>query len=179
MLSQSNVCMKKLGFILLSSWLLAGCSKTPGDIYVHQQTQAAKAGNRWAEFKLWEAYSKGTHGVDQNPASANTWLGEFVKDVHVVRFEPANGFNPRNAGEYLKDISKRTPEVRSDDDRIGVAGFFRTKKEGDKLVASFLTNEPDKLRAYIENNPDLKLVSVEAMTPQTFIEYERSIQESL
>ncbi len=171
--------MKKLGFILLTCSLLAGCSKTPGDIYVREQTKAAEAGNRWAEFKLWDAYCSGTHGVAKNPAKANKWLGHFVKDVHVVRFEPANGFNPRNAGDYLNDLSKRAPEVRSDNDRIGVAGFFRTKKEGNKLVASFLTNEPDKLRAYIENNPNLKFISVEPMTPQTFIEYNRSIQESL
>ena len=85
----------------------------------------------------------------------------------------------QNAGDYLTDISKRAPGVQSDNNRIGVAGFFRTKKEGDKLVASFLTNEPDKLQAYIENNPDLKFDSVEAMTPQSFIEYEKSIQESL
>jgi hypothetical protein len=171
--------MKILGFILLACALLAGCSKTPGDIYVRQQTKDAEAGNHWAEFKLWDAYYNGTHGVDKNPAKADKWLGHFVKDVHVVRFEPANGFNPQNAGDYLKDISKRAPEARSADDGIGVASFFRTKKEGDKLVASFLTNEPDKLRAYIENNPNLKFISVEPMTPQTFIEYERSIQESL
>ena len=171
--------MKKLGFILLVCSLLAGCSKTPGDIYVRQQTKEAEAGNHWAEFKLWDAYYNGTQGVDKNPAKADKWLDRFVKDVYVVRFEPANGFNPQNPGDYLKDISKRTPEARSGNGRVGVASFFRTKKEGDKLVASFLTNEPDKLQAYIENNPNLKFISVEPMTPQTFIEYERSIQESL
>ena len=170
---------KPFCLVLAACWLLAGCAKTPGDIYVRQQTKMADAGNRWAEFKLWDAYCHGTQGVDRNPAKADKWLGRFVKDVFVVRFEPANGFNPRNAGDYLKDISKRAPEVRSDNQRLGMAGFFRTRKEGNKLVASFLTNEPDKLRAYIENNPDLKLISVEAMTPQSFIEYERSIQESL
>ena len=159
--------------------LLAGCANPPGDIYVRQQTKAAEAGNRWAQFNLWDAYNSGTHEVDQNPAKADKWLGQFVKGVYVVRFEPANGFNPRNAGDYLKDISKRAPQVRSDNQRLGMAGFFRTKKEGDKLVASFLTNEPDKLQAHIENNPDLKFISVEAMTPQSFIDYERSIQESL
>jgi hypothetical protein len=170
---------KAFALVLVSSWLLAGCAKTPGDLYVHQQTNMAQAGNRWAQFNLWDAYHHGTHGVDKNPAKADKWLGQFVKDVYVARFEPANGFNPKNAGDYLKNISKRAPAVRSDNDRLGVAGFFRTKKEGDKLVASFLTNEPDKLQAFIENNPDLKFISVEAMTPQSFIEYEQSIQESL
>ena len=158
---------------------MAGCSKTPGDIYVKQQTQLAEHGVRWAEFKLWDAYANGANGVTPDSAKAEQWLGKFVKDVYVVRFEPAGSFHPKNAMDYLNNISKRAPGVQSDNNRIGVAGFFRTKKEGDKLVASFLTNEPDKLQAYIENNPDLKFVSVEALTPQTFIEYERTKQESL
>jgi hypothetical protein len=174
-----SLIMKRLSFIFLSCLLLAGCSKTPGDIYVSQQTKDAKAGNHWAEFHLWDAYYNGTHGVDKNSVKADKWLGKFVKDVYVVRFEPANGFNPKNAGDYLKPFSQRHVPLNSDKDRIGIAGFLRTKKEGDKLVASFLTNEPDKLRAYIENNPDLKFDSVEAMTPQTFIEYANTIQESL
>ena len=176
---KKNMKMKTFGLVLASCWLLAGCAKTPGDIYVRQQTKAAEAGNRWAQFNLWDAYYSGKHEVDKNPAKADKWLGKFVKDIYVVRFEPANGFNPRNAGDYLKDILKRAPEVRSDNKRLGVAGFFRTRKQGDKLAASFLTNEPDKLQAYIENNSDLKFISVEPMTPQSFIEYERSIQESL
>jgi hypothetical protein len=151
----------------------------PANAYVREQTEATKTGIRWAEYKLWDAYSNGTHGVAKNPAKADKWLGQFVKDVYVVRFEPANGFNPQNASDYLENIKKHTSDVRSDNNRIGVAGFFRTKKVGDKLVASFLSNEPDKLRAYIENNPDLKFVSVEPMTPQSFIEYEHSGQESL
>ena len=154
-------------------------AKTPGDLYVSQLTKEAEAGKRWAEYSLWEAYYKGLHGVNKNPAKADKWLGRFIKDLYVVRFEPANGFNPKNAGEYLDDIRKRTPDVHSDEDRIGVSGFFRTQKVANKLVASFLTNEPEKLRAYIENNPNLKFVSVEAMTPQAFIKYEQSIQESL
>jgi hypothetical protein len=171
--------MKIFSLIFISCLLLSGCSKTPGDIYVQQQTKEAKRGNHWGEYNLWKAYYEGMHGADKNPARADEWLGKFVKNVYVVRFEPANGFNPQNATEFLKDIHTRAPEWHSDNDRIGVAGFFRTKKEGNKLVASELTNEPDKLRAYIENNPHLKFISVEPMTPQSFIEYDRSIQESL
>ena len=174
-----GVIMKKLGFIFLSGLLLAGCAKTPGDVYVAQQSKEAEAGNHWAEFALWDAYAKGAHGVDKNPAKAGKWLDQFVKGVYVVRFEPAGSFNPKNASEYLQNISKRAPQAQSARDGIGVASFFRTKKEGGKLAASFLTKEPDKLRAYIDDNPDLKFVSVEAMTPQSFIEYERTNQESL
>ncbi len=160
-------------------FVLAGCSKTPGDVFISDQTKSAKAGNHWAEYKLWEAYHNGTQGVDKNTAKADQWLGKFIRGVYVVRFEPANGFKPQNAGDYLKAFTQRQVSLNSDRDRIGIAGFLRTKKDGDRLVASFLTNEPDKLQAYIENNPSLHFVSVEAVTPQMFIEHERSIQESL
>ncbi len=96
-----------------------------------------------------------------------------------MRFEAAGSFRPRNAREYLDDIQKHTSEWRSDDRRIGVAGFLRTTKEGDKLVAAQLTNEPEKLKALIEANPDLKFDSVEPVTPESFVEYEESPQQSL
>lgn len=153
--------------------------KTPGDIYISQQTKLAKAGNRWAEFHLWDAYAHGTNGAEPNTAKGDQWLRAFVEDVYVVRFAPANGFNPRNATEFLENIHSHAPGWHSDTDGIGVSGFFRTKREGDKLIGSSLTSEPDKLRAYIESNPDLKFISVEPVTPQSFIQYERSIQESL
>ena len=97
----------------------------------------------------------------------------------MVRFEGAGNFHPRNAGEYLDDIRKHTSEWRSDDRRIGIAGFLRTTKEGDKLVAAQLSNEPEKLQALIEANADLKFDSVEPVTPESFIEYEKLTQESL
>jgi hypothetical protein len=123
---------------LISGLWLAGCSRTPGETYVSQQMKSAKAGNQWAVYNLWDAYHNGKHSVDRNPAKADESLRLFLKDVHVVRFGPASGFNPRNAGDYLKDIAQRAPEVRSDKDRLGLAGFFRTKKEGNQLMASFL-----------------------------------------
>ena len=81
--------------------------------------------------------------------------------------------------EYLNDIKKHTPQVQSAQNGVGLGSFFRTTKQGDKLVASFLTDQPDKLQSYIESNPDLKFISTGAMTPQSFIEYEKSPQESL
>jgi hypothetical protein len=160
-------------------FVFVGCTKTPGDIYVSQQTKSAEADNRWAQFNLWDAYHNGTHGVGKNPAKADKWLNQFVKGVYVVRFEPAGSFSPRNAKDYLENIRKHTPEVSSAENGVGTGSFFRTKKVGDKLVASFLTDQPDKLRTYIEANPDLKFISAEAMTRQSFIEYEESRQESL
>jgi hypothetical protein len=81
--------------------------------------------------------------------------------------------------DYLSDIKQHTPQVQSAGNGLGTGSFFRTKREGDKLAASFLTDQPDKLQAYIESNPDLKFISAEAITPQSFIEYEKSSQESL
>ena len=152
---------------------------TTGEIYVRQQTESAKGDNRWAQFNLWDAYYHGTHGVDKDQAKADKWLKQFVKDVYVVRFGPANGFHPQNALDYLNDIRQHTPQVSSAQNGLGTGSFFRTKKEGDKLVASFLTDAPDKLQGYIESNPNLRFISVETMTPQSFIEYENSPQESL
>ena len=175
--------MKTLVATQIIAMMLAAIALTaddkPGDIYVGQQTKLAEAGNRWAQYCLWDAYHNGTHGVDKNPAEAGKWLDQFVKGVYVVRFEPANGFQPQNAGDYWNDISKHTPQVQSAEKGVGTGSFFRTKKQGDKLAASYLTDQPDKLRAYIESNPDLKFISAEAVTPQSFIEYVESSQESL
>lgn len=151
----------------------------PDYLYISRQTESAKAGNRWAQYNLWKAYHNGTHGVDKNQARANEWLNQFVKGIYVVRFESANGFHPKNAMDYLANIRKHTPQVRSARNGVGTGSFFRTKREGDKLVASFLTDQPDKLKADIESNPDLQFISAEAMPPQSFIEYEKSPQESL
>lgn len=163
--------------------IIALCSatrtKTPVDTYISQQTRSAEAGNRWAQFNLWDAYYNGTHDVVKNQAKAAKWLNQFVKGVYVVRFEPANGFQPQNPAEFLNNIKQHTPQVRSAENGVGTGSFFRTTKKGDKLVGSFLTDQPDKLRTYIESNPDLKFISAEAMTPQSFIEYQKSRQESL
>ena len=153
--------------------------QTPGDLYVSQQTRLAGTGVQWAVYHLWDAYAHGANGVEPNPAKAGQYLRAFVKDVYVVRFEAAGDFHPRTAREYLDDITKHTSEWRSDDRRIGVAGFLRTTKAGDKLLAAQLSNEPEKLKALIEANPDLKFDSVEPATPESFIEYDKSPQESL
>jgi hypothetical protein len=153
---------------------LAARPKSPGNIYISEQAKSAEAGNRWAQFSLWDAYYNGTHDVDRSQAKADKWLNQFVKGVYVVRFEPADGFHPQNPMDYLNDIKKHTPQVQSAKNGVGLGSFFRTTKKGDKLVASFLTDQPDKLQDYIESNPDLKFISSEAMSPQSFIEYEKS-----
>ena len=172
-----------VGTIALVISIIALCYaariKTPGDIYISQQTASAEAGNRWAQFNLWDAYYNGTHDVAKNQVKAAKWLDQFVKGVYVVRFEPANDFQPQTPAEFLNDIKQHTPQVQSTENGVGTGSFFRTKKEGRKLVASFLTDQPDKLQAYIESNSDLRFISAEGMTPQSFIEYQKSRQESL
>ena len=57
--------------------------------------------------------------------------------------------------------------------------LFRTTRQGDKLVGSFLSNYPDELKAGLAKVPGLKVTSVEEITPEAFIKYEQSPQESL
>ena len=152
---------------------------SPGTVYVDEQTQSAKGGNRWAQFNLWNAYQNAAHNVGKNQAKADQWLNQFVQGIYVVRFEPANGFHPRNAADYLNSIRNHTPQAHSADNGPGIASFFRTRKQGDKLVASFLSEQPDELQRCIESNPDLRFTSAEAINAQLFIEYEKSPQETL
>lgn len=165
--------------LAISIVALATRPKGPAALYISQQTRSAAASDRWVQFNLRDAYANGGHGVDRNPAKAGQWLNQFVKGLYVVRFEPADGFHPQNPMDYLKDIRQHTPPVHSAQNGVGLGSFFRTTKEGDKLAASFLTDQPEALRADIESNPHLKFVSSEAMTAQSFIRYEKSRQESL
>jgi hypothetical protein len=80
--------------------------------------------------------------------------------------------------EFMNRIQASSSLI-SEQDRIGIAGFFRTKNQDGKLTGSFLSNYPDRLKAAIERNPSLKFLSVEPLTPAVFIAYEQSIQESL
>jgi hypothetical protein len=164
-------------FILLAfSLLLVGCNNSQ---YTRQQEKLAKSGDYWAKFNLWNCYNDGTHGVKKDPAKARRWLDEFfVKKVWVVKFEPVNGFNPQNAGEFLKYMS-RYANVYSGAKELGKAGFFRTTKAGGKLAASFLTNYPDQLQTAIGTMPDVKIDSVEPLLPAQFGDYVRLPQESL
>jgi hypothetical protein len=145
---------------------------------VQQKVKAAQAGNQWAAYDLWDAYYRGKHGVQPDAAEANRWLGELVKDVWVVRFEPVDDFAPTNPGEFLQRIHQHSSS-RSGQNNIGAASFFRTTNQGDKLVGSFLSNYPEQLKASLAKVPGLKVTSAEQITPEQFIQYEQSPQESL
>jgi hypothetical protein len=106
------------------------------------------------------------------PQPAQSVKPDASKGVWVVRFEPVGAFSPRTPGEFLSKIHIYSGEH-------GQIGYFRTKKQGDKLVGSFLASDPDQLKAALGKIPELKVTSVEKLTQQQLDEYEKSPQESL
>lgn len=151
---------------------------TAASTYEQQQQKMADGGNKWAAYRLWDAYYRGTHGVKPDAAKADKWLREFVQNVWVVRFEPVDDFKPANPREFLGRIEQYAHSY-SGETGLGENGFFRTTKQDGDLVASFLSNYPDKLKASLAKVPGLKITSVEQITPEQFIKYEESPQESL
>jgi hypothetical protein len=145
---------------------------------LQQKLKMAQAGNQWAVYDVWNAYYRGNHGVQRDPAQADKWLGVFVQDAWVVRFEPVDDFAPRTPGEFLARIHQYSAS-RSGQTNIGAASFFRTTKQGEKLIGSFLSSYPDQLKASLAEVPGLRVTSDERITPEAFIKYEASPQESL
>ena len=145
---------------------------------LQQKVKMAEAGNQWAVYDLWDAYYRGHHGIQPDPAEAAKWLQELVREVWVVRFEPVGDFAPANPQEFLEAINQHT-SAYSGQTNIGEASFFRTTRQGDKLVGSFLSNYPDELKASLAKVPGLEVTSLERIRPEAFVKYERSPQESL
>jgi hypothetical protein len=98
--------------------------------------------------------------------------------VWVVRFEPVDDFAPTSPEEFLARVNHYAHTSSGQTD-LGTGSFFRTTKQGGKLVGSFLCNYPDELKAGLAKVPGLKVTSAEEITPETFITYEQSPQESL
>jgi Zn-dependent M32 family carboxypeptidase len=97
---------------------------------------------------------------------------DAAKGVWAVRFEPAGGFSPRTPEEYLQKIHVYSGQQ-------GMIGYFRTKKQGDKLAGSFLAYDPNQLKTALAKVQDLKVTSVEKLTQKQLEEYQKSPQESL
>jgi len=146
--------------------------------FVAAQLREAKAGNYWAKYKLWAAYHKGTDGVQKNPEEAEKWLAEVVRGVYLAKFKPIKPFDPTTPMEFLTKFNEHS-SLASEPRRIGGASFFRTTVQDGVLIGSFLTEYPDKMRKAIVDNPSLKFISIEKLTPEMFIAYEASPQESL
>ena len=145
---------------------------------LQHEVKLAEAGNQKAAVALWEAYYRGQHGVQPDPVQADKWLGKLVQGLWVVRFEPVNGFAPTNASEYLARIQHHS-FLQSGLTNIGIGGFFRTTSQNGKLVGSFLSNYPNELKTKLEQVPGMSVISSEPVTPESFIQYEASPQESL
>ena len=92
--------------------------------------------------------------------------------IWVVRFEPVGDFSPRSPSEYLE-------RVRVPSGQHGMIGFFRTKKQDDKLAGSFLASDPDRLKAVLAKVPGIKITSVQKLTQEQLTEYQKSPQQSL
>jgi len=149
-----------------------------GSDWEQEQKESFDRGNKWAAYKLWDAYAHGRHNIAASPEKADKWLREFVQDVWVVRFEPVESFAPANPQEFLARLSQYAHTYSGQND-VGLGSFFRTTKQGDKLVGSFLVKDPDEFKSRLEQVPGVKLVSSEKITPEKFVEYEALPQESL
>lgn len=139
---------------------------------------ATNDGNFWKKYNDWEALMEGKGGIPKDEAKAGQILTQLIKGVYLVKFGPANGFNPQTPGEFLQAFSK-TSSLKSGKDRLDGSGFFRTKCDNNKLIASFLTEHPDQMKQDIEKNPQLAFISTEEITPDKFISHVKSAQESL
>jgi hypothetical protein len=58
-------------------------------------------------------------------------------------------------------------------------GYFRTKKQGDKLIGSFLAYDGEELKTALAKVKGLKVTTVEKLTQEQLKKYEKSPQESL
>jgi hypothetical protein len=99
-----------------------------------------------------------------------------AKGVWAVRFELTGNFSPTTPGEFLDYIHKYAKCQSGEDGEIG---YFRTTKKGNKLVASFLADNPDQFKAALSKVPDLNVTSVDKLTAEEMAAYEKLKQESL
>jgi hypothetical protein len=141
-------------------------------------TSQAMTGTFWGKYERWAAVQKGTGGVKKDPEEAKRLLAELVQGASVVTFRPVQGFAPKTPREFLAKVSGHAA-LRSDPNGLGGGSFFRTKAQDGVLIGSFLTARPDETRKALEAIPSLQVVSVEKLTPEMFIRYEASRQESL
>src|ERR1051326_4754216 len=65
---------------------------------------------------------------------------ESSKGVWAVRFEPVDDFATKTPSEFLGRIHIYSGQH-------GEIGYFRTRKQGDKLIGSFLAYDGEQLKA--------------------------------
>jgi len=113
-------------------------------------------------------------GAQIQTTSQRVKVGEpdAAKGVWVVRFEPVGDFSPKTPGEFLAKIPIYSGQH-------GMIGYFRTKKQGDRLLGSFLAYDPDQLKEALSALPVIKVTGVEKLTKEQLIQYQKLPQESL
>lgn len=110
--------------------------------------------------------------TQSQPRPAKAGEPDAAKGVWVVRFEPVADFSPKTPADYLQKIHVYSGQH-------GMIGYFRTTKQGDKLLGSFLASDPEQLKAALAKVPVIKVTSVEKLTPEQLAAYEKTTQESL
>ena len=110
--------------------------------------------------------------VQTRPQRAKVGEPDAAKGVWVVRFEPVGDFAPKTPGEFLAKIPIYSGQH-------GEIGYFRTKKQGDKLLGSFLADDADQLKAALSALPVIKVTGVEKLTQEQLVQYQKLPQESL
>ena len=118
-----------------------------------------------------------TDAQDQTQAR-RVKIGEpdAAQGVWAVGFEPVGDFSPKTPAEFLARIHQYGSNRSG---RDGEIGYFRTTKQGDKLIGSYLAYDADQLTAALAKVPGLNVTSVEKLTQEQITEYEKSPQESL
>jgi len=97
---------------------------------------------------------------------------DAAKGVWVVRFEPVGDFSPKTPGDFLAKIPIYSGQH-------GEIGYFRTKKQGGKLLGSFLADDADQLKKALSALPVIKVTGVEKLTQEQLVQYKQLPQESL
>jgi hypothetical protein len=106
------------------------------------------------------------------PQPAKMGEPDAAKGVWAVRFEPVGDFTPKTPGEFLARIHVYSGQA-------GEIGYFRTKNKDGRLIGSFLAYDPVQLKAALAKVEGIKVASVEKLTEEQLLEYEKSPQESL
>jgi len=136
----------------------------------------------WQRFECWQRVNRIVEtDKDKNKdfkAASELMLRNLTQGVFLVKFEPVNGFSPRNAGEFLDEIS-RCSKISSDKVQIGSASFFRTTVDGKHLIGSFLSDSPELIKSDLGKSTTIRFISSEPVTPESFVRYLKTAQEVL
>jgi hypothetical protein len=142
-------------------------------------TKTKKHMTYWEKYQLWNILRKGDNEyVTKDEAKTKKLLTEITQEIWLVKFKPVNGFNPRNASEFLNKVNSCS-NTRSGKDKVGGASFFRTTFDGKILIGSFLSNTPEVLKRDFSKCKTIQFISSEAVTPKLFVKHVDSPQESL